>query len=236
MLNLKVKHLKQISSLIKSEPPDLQLIAREGSIFKTWKLLISLHSSSFADILGTQDTSRDILSVSVAAGQEDLKILLKTIHDFDDDSDALIVNEAAIVLNIANNFAGSDTAKTKEEHVIKQEKNIKEEGEISLNLEIGNSEESLFYEMVVKSEEPYQCQNILDNFHRSGNNSKNPLELNECNSVSDSKKLSTCHICNLELSRKNNLERHLKVHDSKMFPCNECPKKFKTEEHVISTM
>ena len=106
MLTLSEKHYTEISSLIKCQQPDLELISREGSSFQTWKLLICLHSNSFSEIILTQDKSRDIIIASVDLGQDDLEMLLETIHyDLDVNSDAIAFNEAASVLGIGKSSA-----------------------------------------------------------------------------------------------------------------------------------
>ena len=75
------KHLKVISSLIKSQPPDVELIPLEGSKLKTWKMLLCLHSRWLAELLESQETSEYITSINIAVGQDDLEMLLETKLD-----------------------------------------------------------------------------------------------------------------------------------------------------------
>lgn len=108
MASLEENHYRAFSSLIKSNPPDLQLISREGSRFQSWTQLVCLQSSSFTDIIAKHGASKDTVSVSVDSSKDDLEKLLETIH-YDMDVDCY---EVAAILGIGKRLAKDIPSRT----------------------------------------------------------------------------------------------------------------------------
>ena len=155
-----------ISSLIKSKPPDVEIIPVEGAKLKTWKMLLCLHSRWLAEILESKESSEDITSIHVAVGQDDLEMLLETIHyDLDVESVSIDNNEAAIILDMNN----EQNIVNVEELDIKHESNYAEvtnEPEQITDNEHVNLEEDIG-QVVTEGMNIMLIQNETENLHHS---------------------------------------------------------------------